>query len=558
VFIEHVHRARVKGEDRPLGRQETGHDGEMAAAAAKALGRAILAALLLPLACRADDGVQQDAASQGASTAPTSDSATGDSATSAHGSTTEGSTTEGTTTEGSTTEGTTADSTTTETATTDTTTDTDASVAQLQIDPPHAIVVVDSGWSFPVDFTLTALDGRGQIVPLQTNQPITWTVDDPNLGVITRHGGAFQAHNTAVGLATVTASAAGLQAHATVQVEHLLDPPVCPPKPQLSDGPPAPGAFVRVVAPEYEGSGVYHGLYLPPDWQPDRRYPVIVESPCNKYGAFSGKVDDAALGYHLAGCRAFVWIVVPYIQGQSNLDYGWGDVPATIAYWSQNVPRALQAYGGDAGAVLLAGFSRGAIGASYIGLSGPEIADTWLAFIMHSHADVVSNLTPDQGAGSALRMQRIAGRTTLLSWGAAGDGGAVNSLKGVDLLTGYGYPLTAFAVPGVGHTDAWAADDPIARQTAQTWLFDAVAARPGTHTIRGRVTDLDGLGVHAARVTSGAHSTTTDLHGYYALRGLLPGARELACAHPTLTCPPSQIINLSDVDLEDVDLLALP
>jgi protocatechuate 3,4-dioxygenase beta subunit len=101
-------------------------------------------------------------------------------------------------------------------------------------------------------------------------------------------------------------------------------------------------------------------------------------------------------------------------------------------------------------------------------------------------------------------------------------------------------------------------NDPIARQTAQTWLFDAVAARPGTHTIRGRVTDLDGLGVHAARVTSGAHSTTTDLHGYYALRGLLPGARELACAHPTLTCPPSQIINLSDVDLEDVDLLALP
>lgn len=443
-------------------------------------------------------------------------------------------------------------SSTTSSVTGDTSTGPDGAVVALQIDPPQLVVTVASGWSFPAQFHAVGLDERGHEVPVEAE----WSLAEPALGTITRHGGTFQASNTTAGAADILVSAAGLQTTAQVTVEFVDDAPGCPPRPPLTDGDPAPGAFVKVVAPEYRGTGVYHGLYLPPDWQPGRRYPVIVESPCNKYGDFTGKVDDATLGYYLAGCRHYAWLVLPYVEAGANLDYGWGDVPATIAYWQTQLGRTVDAFGLDPGAVVVAGFSRGAIGTSFIGLNDATIADAWLGFVMHSHADVVTPLTPDQGAGSATRMERVRGRAAWLSWGAAGDGGAANSLKGVELLTGFGYPVTTLAVPGVGHTDAWMADDPASRQAAQQWLFATVAARPGTHAIRGRVVDGAGHGVADAAIASGLHVTRTDAHGYYALLGLLPGPREVACTHATLTCSESQVIDITAGDAQDVEFVA--
>lgn len=430
----------------------------------------------------------------------------------------------------------------------------DGGIVALAVEPKQVTVSVKSGWSFPVEFKVSGVDGGGEAVAVAAS----WTIDDTGLGEITAFGGTFQARNTAAGGATITASAAGLQASAQVTVELVADAPTCPPRPPLTLGEPAAGTFRKQVAPEYEGTGVYHAIYLPPDWQPGRRYPVIVESPCNKYGSFTGKVDDATLGYHLAGCRSYIWIVVPYIQAQANLDYGWGEVPTTLAYWRTNVARALADYGGDPGAVIVTGFSRGAIGASFVGLSDDEVADLWLAFFMHSHADVLSNLTPDKGAGSATRMQRVRGRASFLSWGAAGDGGAVNSLKGVDLLTSFGYPVATLAVPDVGHTDVWMEADAASRQTVQAWLFAAVAARTGTHAIAGRVVDGGGQGVADATITSGARAVRTDAHGYYALRGLVPGLRGVSCAHPQWTCSPGQEVDISAGDAQDVDFTASP
>jgi len=454
-----------------------------------------------------------------------------------------------------TTTSTTTSSPTTSSTSTGDTTDSSATgdgLVALQIDPPQLEVSVTSGWSFPAQLTVIGLDGGGQTIAVEAQ----WSLDDPALGTITRHGGSFQASNTTAGVATITADAAGLQATASVTVEIADDFPSCPPRPPLIDGAPSPGAFVKVVAPEYEGTGVYHGLYLPPDWQPDRPYPLVVESPCNKYGDFTGKVDDAALGYHLAGCRRFVWLVLPYLENGANLDYGWGDVPATIAYWQINLARTIEAWGIDPGAVVVSGFSRGAIATSFIGLHDDTIADAWLGFVMHSHADVITNLTPDAGAGSATRMGRVRGRASWLSWGAVGDGGAANSLKGVELLTSFAYPVTTLAVPGVGHTDAWLADDAASRQTAQQWLFATVAARPGTHAIRGRVIDDAGHGVAAARIASGAHVTRTDVHGHYALLGLVPGVREVACSHTNLTCSQSQMVDITADHAHEVDFVA--
>ena len=58
--------------------------------------------------------------------------------------------------------------------------------------------------------------------------------------------------------------------------------------PPMTEEAPAAGKRVRQVAPEYEGTQVYHSLYLPTDWKPGEKYPVIVEYTGNYF--LSGRV----------------------------------------------------------------------------------------------------------------------------------------------------------------------------------------------------------------------------------------------------------------------------
>jgi len=64
--------------------------------------------------------------------------------------------------------------------------------------------------------------------------------------------------------------------------------------PPLMDGPPRAGERVRQTEPEYEGTAVYHALYLPTDWQEGRKYPVIVEYAGN--GGFHNELGDVSRG----------------------------------------------------------------------------------------------------------------------------------------------------------------------------------------------------------------------------------------------------------------------
>lgn len=508
------------------------------------------------VACTPAPALPVDTASTTGPTSASPTSATDPTSALATESTT-GTTGQPTTTHSTTTQSTTIQPTTDVTSTittgTDATTSADSDTSTgtmplLHIEPAQAQLDIASGWSFPTQFTAFLGD---------TPVPALWSLDDPALGRITRHGGTFDARNTAAGPIQISAEYDGQVALADLDVVLVDDHPVCPPRPPLTDGEPAPGAFVRVVAPGYEGTGVYHGVYLPPDWTPGRRYPVIVESPCNTYGAFTGKVEDTRLGYHIAGCRNYVWIVLPYLKNQANLDYGWGELDTNLEYWQTNIPRTLAAVGGDPGAVIVGGFSRGAIGASYVGLANDTIADAWLGFLLHSHADVVSNLTPDGGAGSATRMARIAGRASLLSWGGDGDGGMANSVKGAALLTSFGYPVSTLEVPKVGHTDAWSIDDEASRIAAQTWLFTTVAAGPGTGSVYGRVTDAQAQGVPGVHIEAGPlHFATTDAAGYYALRGLVHGIRTIACLDPACSGP--HMVDVGDADPGDIDFITAP
>ncbi len=161
--------------------------------------------------------------------------------------------------------------------------------------------------------------------------------------------------------------------------------------PAVTEGAPAAGRRVRQQNADYRGTDVYHLLYLPTNWQPGKKYPVVVEYAGNKWRTSTGRVEGSALGYGLAAGKDVIWICMPYVNSQEkrNQETWWGDVKATVAYCQQTVQRVCQEYGGDAENVFIAGFSRGAIACNYIGLHNDAIAKLWKGFICHSHYDGV-------------------------------------------------------------------------------------------------------------------------------------------------------------------------
>ncbi len=110
--------------------------------------------------------------------------------------------------------------------------------------------------------------------------------------------------------------------------------------PEMTGDDAAPGKRVRQVAPEYAGTEVYHTLYLPVDWMPGVKYPVVVEFTGNKSPSCgsTGEVKDANLGYGLSGGRGLLWVSLPYVAegGGENAVTWWGDRQATVDYCKDN------------------------------------------------------------------------------------------------------------------------------------------------------------------------------------------------------------------------------
>ena len=182
--------------------------------------------------------------------------------------------------------------------------------------------------------------------------------------------------------ATVSTAAIGLAASGEPPTAAAVEAEVLS-VPAMTAAPPAAGCRVRQTAAEYAGSDVHHSLYLPPDWRPDwkasgKRWPVIVEYTGNfapNLGS-TGEVGNAALGFGLCGGKGYIWVVMPYVarDHRHNERTWWGDEEATVEYCKTNLPRICETYGGDRRAVVLCGFSRGAIGVNYIGLHDDQIA----------------------------------------------------------------------------------------------------------------------------------------------------------------------------------------
>ncbi len=253
--------------------------------------------------------------------------------------------------------------------------------------------------------------------------------------------------------------------------------------PKMTRLPPAAGRRVRQVAPEYEGTDVYHALYLPVDWIPDGNYPVIVEYTGNKFppGRGTGEVKDANLGYGMSGGRRFIWVTMPYVEkGRlKNAVTWWGDRQATIDYCKLNLPRICKQFGGDLANVFICGFSRGAIGASYIGLADDEIAAFWKGMFTHDHFDGHKKWPyPQSDRAAALkRLARLHGRPVLVcgqNAGAVRDQFLQEHLE-LARFTFLNVPTTKiFHIPEGrylhAHTDLWMHRDSVYRQEARQWL----------------------------------------------------------------------------------------
>ena len=240
--------------------------------------------------------------------------------------------------------------------------------------------------------------------------------------------------------------------------------------PSIVDGQPGPGKRVRQIVPEYQGTMIYHSLYLPTDWQEGRLYPVIVEYAGNKYGdVCTGKVDDCNLGYGISGGAGFIWACLPYISEDHwrNQLQWWGDVEATVDYCKKAVHRICTEYGGDPSAVILAGFSRGAIACNYIGLHDDEIADLWLAFVAHSHYDGVREwgYEGDDRASALNRLKRLNGRPQFISHEAS-----TRATREYLKSTGIVAPFTFVDIPYRNHTDSWVLRDIQERRIIRRWL----------------------------------------------------------------------------------------
>ena len=248
--------------------------------------------------------------------------------------------------------------------------------------------------------------------------------------------------------------------------------------PEMTTGEPAAGKRVRQTAPEYQGTEVYHTLYLPTNWKPGGIYPVIVEYTGNrapKYNS-SGKAKDANLGYGITGGKNFIWVTMPYIDkdGKKNALNWWGDRQATVNYCKTNLPRICKQFGGDPQNTFICGFSRGAIAVSYIGLADDEIASLWKGFFAHDHFDgQIQWKYPESDRKSALaRLARLKGRPVLAS------GNANDFLKDHPKLADFTFlkvPVAKiFTIPDGKiidpHTDLWMHRDSTYRTQARQWL----------------------------------------------------------------------------------------
>ena len=243
--------------------------------------------------------------------------------------------------------------------------------------------------------------------------------------------------------------------------------------PPVTNDAPAPGRRVKMILPMYEGTDLYHALYLPVDWKRSETYPVIVEYSGNKWKSSQGTVDECDLGYGVSGGKGVIWICLPFVDKKKgrNAATWWGDVEATVDYCKQSIQQVCAKYGGDSGKLFIAGFSRGAIACNYIGLHDDEISSLWRGFICHSHYDGVRKweYKGSDKMSAALRLKRLGNRPQFIS--------QEQSITATKKYLARALPdgkFTFQALPFPDHTDTWLLRDIPERRVMRDWFHQVL------------------------------------------------------------------------------------
>lgn len=269
---------------------------------------------------------------------------------------------------------------------------------------------------------------------------------------------------------------------------HLVPRDLFPPDLSVSD--PAPGKRVSAQLPSFKNTKAYHCLYLPEDWKPGVKYPVIVEFPGNgpfrsRFGDLSGGLpEDCHLGYGVSGGQAIV-LSLGYLDSRKDMQptgSWWGDVQATLDYTKKAVRDVTENYGGDPRSILLAGFSRSAIGASFVGLHDDEIASLWAGILCYDgweQSDYIKNDTyrfdkssygydpaDENGTGIEQRFKRIAGRPVCII-GGFGESKQLNAK--------HSFPIVYFSKTHRNHNTTWALRCTPEREFVRSWLKESLA-----------------------------------------------------------------------------------
>jgi hypothetical protein len=320
---------------------------------------------------------------------------------------------------------------------------------------------------------------------------------------------------------------------------------------------PAPGKRVRLTLPDYEKTEIFYSLYLPTDWRPDKQFPVIVEYQGNGGAIALPGLYDSCLGYGQSGGKGFIWVCLPYISPEKTQQLiWWGDIPATLDFCRRVVRTVCESYGGDGSAVLLTGFSRGAIACNYLGLHDDATADLWLAFLPHSHYEGKwpGSKKEDHEAMLA-RLARLRGRASFVT----NEGPEIFPYARA-VIEKSDAPFTLVPLPDVRHTNSWVLEDCPQRKQLREWLTDILQKRPGTQDVSGRVTDENETGIEGVRIEGGfTRWTFTDADGRYTLRSLIVGPRTLTASKSGVTFANAQItLTLAKQNVTGQDFHARP
>ncbi|MFD2255123.1 hypothetical protein ACFSSA_00405 [Luteolibacter algae] len=301
--------------------------------------------------------------------------------------------------------------------------------------------------------------------------------------------------------------------------------------PDMTAESPAAGRRVRDQLPQFQNTELYHALYLPTDWKPGKRYPIIVEyagnrwlsPPCHSIGSPEG----SRMGYGMSEGKGYIWVNAPFVDfsGKTQALNGWGDPDATARYAIDLVNHVSANYRGDPSAVILTGFSRGAVACGYIGLRDDRVADVWLAFHSCQHFDGDGYGGASFETALAERGPRIKGRPTFHT-----DNGDEKDLR--ILFEKLAFPVTYASSDLGAHTDTMFLENRPSTVKLREWLAETVAKKPGTMTISGKVVDKNGKGIGGVLLQSGpTHFTHTRPDGSYSLEGLVIGKREITASH---------------------------